>query len=195
MIATCQEFLATRLRELRLSNDLPAFRYGVWIDPEDVNVFFGELPRDYMKDHDLAAQCLPLQDRSQKDGRLIGRRRNSSCTQYVFSRRRYRREVLYRVLLYAPRHEDLWGTPGYVGLVDQLKQAIAAAPRVLADADNNAIRVVLQDAVRPWDASVETARESRRPRLGIVRVEFSGGIHTTTTVPIIPSVEIAADYQ
>lgn len=195
MIETCQTFLADCLSKLRQSNDLPAYRYGAVYASEEVNVFFGELPRDYLKDHDLAVQCLLLQDRQKRSGRLIGRQRSADCSQYTFTRRRYRREVLYRVLLYAGRYEELCGGSGYIGLVDQLQQVITEAPRVLADAGNNAVRVTLQDTVRPWDSEIAGDRQKRRPLPAIMRIEFTGGIHTTTTTSIIPSVEIAADYQ
>lgn len=157
-------------------------------------LFFEELPRDFLKDHDYAAQCLPLQDRKKPSGRLIGRQRNEAATAYTFVRRRYRREILFRCFLYAERFEQLWGAPGYRGLVEQFEQAIAGT-RVIADVGNNAIRIEPQDAVRPWGAEVQADRLRRRPHLAIVRVQFSGGIHTTAQVPIIQDVEIAPQVQ
>jgi hypothetical protein len=186
MITTCEQFLRDRISALVLSDGTRPYDAG--------NIFFKELPRDYLKDNDFAGQCLRLKDRRQTDGRIIARVRNQAATHYEFTRRRYRREALYRCLLYAARHEELWGEPGFSGLVDQFEQA-AAQYRVLADADNRAVRIELNEAVRPWDSGVERDRRRNRPHLAIVRIEFCGGIHTTWSEPIIPSVEITPDIQ
>lgn len=153
-------------------------------------IFFGDLPRDFLKDHDFAVQCLVLRDQKKRDGRLIGRQRNLEATNYTFTRRRYRREIMVRCLFWAARSADLEGEDDYIGLIDQFEQAVIKT-RVLADGGNNAIRVELQDSVvRPWDGEITTDRQKRRPYLALVRLEFIGGRHTLETVPIIQSVEI-----
>lgn len=153
-------------------------------------IFFGDLPRDFLKDHDFAVQCLILRDKKKKEGRLIGRQRDLAATEYTFTRRRYRRDLLVRCLFWAPRPEDLEGEDDYIGLVDQFEQAVIKT-RVLADAGNNVIKIELQDSVvRPWDGETREDRPKRRPHLALVRIEFSGGRHTQETVPIIQSVEI-----
>lgn len=194
MIETCRNFLADRLRGLLLPAGTFAYDGGEFLPADEVNIFFGELPRDFLKDHAYAAQCLPLQDRKKPDGRLIGRARDAGATRYTFTRRRFRREVLFRCFLYAERFEELWGAPGYTGLVDQFEQAIAET-KVIADSGNNAIRIEPQDAVRPWGAEAEADRLKRRPHLAIVRVQFTGGIHTTAEIPIIQDVQITPQVQ
>lgn len=184
--------MIARLLELKLPGGAAPYVGG---DPATGgNIFAGELPRDFLKDHDLAAQFLALQDRRRWDGRLIGRQRDAAALKYVFTKRRFRREILMRCFLYAPRYADLWGEVGYTGLVEQLDQAIARF-RVIADQENNAIRVEPEEAVRPWNSDTEADRQRRRPQLAILRVRFIGGIQTTAEVPIIPSVEITPQVQ
>jgi hypothetical protein len=187
MIEVCQRYLFERFWDLVLpAGALPP--YG------EESTFFGPLPRDFLKENDFAVQALLLQDRKKRDGRLIGRQRDADCRSYTLTRRRYRRELLYRVMLYTARFEDLWGEPGFIGLVDQLEQAVAGT-RVLADSGNNAITVELQDAVRPWNSETESDRLRRRPHLAIVRIGFAGGIHTTEEIPIIPNVILTPQVQ
>jgi len=188
MIEACKTFLSERLKEILLEDESPAYTDGI--------IFFGNMPRDFLKDNDYAANCLILHDRKKKDGAVISRARNVECTEYTFVRRRYLRTVLFRCFLHAENFDDLWGTAGFVGLVDQLEQKVAEADRVIADSGNNAVKVDLHDAVRPWSLDDEALqRAKRRPYKAIVRVEFEGGIYTSWTEPIVPGVEITPDYQ
>lgn len=191
MIPAIKTFLIETLQMLVLQDgETPPYLPA---DPEvegDLGtIFFGELPRDFLKDHDFAFQALALQDRKIKEGRLIGRVRNAEATRYRFTRRRYRREILFRCFIYAPRYEDLFGEEGFIGLVDQFEQTVANT-RVLADSGNNVIHVELQDAVRPWGSESEADRQKGRPNLAIIRLKFNGGVHTTEEIPIIQTVEI-----
>lgn len=190
MIDAVKTFLTLSLSGLLLQDGVTApFRPA---DPDNPDVlqtiYFDELPRDFLKDHDYAAQCLPLQDRKRTDGRLIGRERNAEGTHYLFTRRRFRREILFRCFLWARTFEDLWGGSGFVGLVDQFEQVLTQT-KVISDAGNNAVTVAPHDAVRPWNSETAADRVSRRSHLAICRVEFIGGIHTTESVPIVPSIE------
>jgi hypothetical protein len=196
MIEAVKTFLSEILQGLVLADGAThPFRPADPDVPGDLGtLFFSELPRDYLKDNAYAAQCLPLQDRKKPEGRRIARTRNGSATAYTFIRRRYRREVLFRCFLYAEGLEELWGPSGYTGLVDQFEQAIAAT-RVFADSGNNAVRIELHDAARPWNSEAENDRKRRRPHLAIVRVQFTGGIHTTEVVPIIQDAEITPLIQ
>lgn len=199
MIQGCETFLTARLKELTLlQGDSHPYSDGTLApppegeepDPDAVppakNIFFCELPLDFLKDHDYAACCLPLRDSNKKDGRLIAKERNEEMTEMTLTRRRYSREILYRCLLYAASQDDLWESGG---MVEQFYQSIAKH-KYIADADNSAIRIVPQDAARPWDAEEELNRKLRRPRLAIVRVQFTGGVQTTTTQPLIQTIEI-----
>ncbi|PKN67185.1 MAG: hypothetical protein CVU57_04330 [Deltaproteobacteria bacterium HGW-Deltaproteobacteria-15] len=188
MIEACKTYLSARLKGLKLPDESGAYSDGA--------IFFGNMATDHLKDNDYAVNCLMLQDRKKKDGRIVSRIRNEACTEYAFTRRRFSRTVLYRCFLHAKRWEDLWGEGGYTGLVDQLEQKITETSRVIADAENRAIRVSLHDAVRPWSMDDEAGqRTKRRPHTAIVRVEFIGGIYTTWTVPIVPDVEISPEYR
>jgi hypothetical protein len=184
MIETIQNFLRDRLIELKRG-------YGQPVPYLDTNIFFTELPRDFLKDNDYAACCLKLQDRKKKDGRIISRERNADCTLYTFTRRRYRRELLYRCFLHASTYDDLWGADG---LVDQFEKAIAKF-RVLADSNNRAIKIELHDSVQPSGAQAEQDRKKKRPYTAIIRVGFSGGIYTSWTAQIIPSIEFTSEIQ
>jgi hypothetical protein len=153
-------------------------------------VFFDDLPLDYLKDHDYAVCCLPLQDRSKKNGKLIGKTRTlGDQPKYTFTRRRFNRELMYRCLLYAPSATELWGDGTFIGLVEQLNQAMCEH-KLIADTDNSAIRIEPQDLARPWDSGVELERKLRRPRLAILRVLFIGGQQTTETQQIATDVTI-----
>lgn len=195
MIVACRQFLTARLGELILPTSTTPYRPADPDVPGDPGtVFFGELPRDFLKDHDCAAQCLALQDRSQRYGKLISQGRDLATKVLKFTRRRYKREILFRCFLYAPRYEDLWGENGYTGMVEQLQNGIAGY-RVIADEAGNCIRIDPQENSRPWDSGVELERKLRRPHLAIVRVVFSGGIDTAETIPLIPDVTINPHIQ
>lgn len=202
MIRTCETFLTARLKELLLSDGathpysngiLPSPPEGQEPDPDAVpptkNIFFGELPLDFLKDNDYAACCLALRDTNKHSGRLIAKERNEAFTEQTLTRRRYDRVILFRCLLYAHQEDDLWGSGSYTGLAEQFSQGIANY-KCIADSDNSAILIAPQDAVRPWNTGEELNRKLRRPRLAIIRVQFTGGIQTTTTQPLIQSVEI-----
>ncbi|HOS77604.1 MAG TPA: hypothetical protein PLL15_06135 [Syntrophales bacterium] len=185
MILTCRTFLTARLKELLLPDGTThPFSYG-----PARNIYFEELPLDFLKDNDYAAVCLDLRDTHKKSGQVIAKSRNEALTELTVTRRRYDRVILYRCLLYALRPDDLWGAGEYIGLTEQLGKRIADF-RWIADSDNSAIRVTVQDQARPWNADEEMDRKLRRPKLAIVRVEFAGGIQKTETQPLIPSVEI-----
>lgn len=182
MMAACRTYLAACLATLRVPGG-----HGAPYVAE--NVFFDELPRDWLKDHDYAVCCLPLQDRSKPGGRLIGKTRSLAPTPlYTLQRRRFRREIIFRCLMYAPAG-DLWGLAGETGLADQFQQAVANR-KIIAASDNSAIKIEPQDAARPWSTDMELDRKLRRPRLAIVRVLFTGGIQTTTTLPIVTAIEL-----
>lgn len=188
MIDAAKTFLTARIKEILLPDgETPAYT--------DDDVFFGNMTRDYLKDHKYAANCLIFQDRKKKDGSLIAKERNQECTYYTFTRRRFHRTVLFRCLLYAATFTDLWGETGVTGFIDQFEQKIAEADRVIPDSENRAVRINLYDAVRPWNAEEATRQVKKRPLLAISRVEFTGGIYTTYSVPIIPSIEITPDHN
>jgi len=186
MNIACRTYLTARLEALTLPGGVHPYVAGDEDHPG--NIFFEEIPLDFLKDNDYAACCLQLRDASTRHGKLIAKARNAGKTAYTFTRRRYRREVTYRCLLYVAQAVELWGS-GTAGLVEQLQQSIAAN-KIIAGSDNSAIRIDPQDAARPWDSDVEQQRQLRRPRLAIVRVQFSGGIQVIEEMPIIPSVEI-----
>ncbi len=189
MIATLKSFLTGCLTELSLGGFSRPYRAARANGPDDIgNVFFGELPRDFLKDNDFAAQLLLLQDRKRRDGRTIARVRNAQATRYTFTRRRYRREILVRCILYAARFEDLWGETDRLGLVDQLEATIAGT-RMLADSGNNAVTVELQDEARPWTVETAADRQKRRAHVAIVRISFVGGVHTQDEIPIVQSID------
>ena len=188
MIDVCKTFLTARIKEILMPDDLtPAYT--------DSNIFFGNMTRDWLKDHDYAVNCLMLQDRKKKDGRLIARERNVDCTYYNFTRRRFKRTVLFRCLMYAAQFTDLWGSTGFTGFVDQFEQKTTEASRVIADSNNRAVRIELHDAVRPWGGDEEKGRLKRQPRMAISRIEFTGGIYTTFSEPIPPSINITPNYS
>lgn len=183
MIDTIQTFLTDICKVLTLEAGALAYTGAL--------IHFTELPRDFLKNNDYAVCCLKLQDRKKKDGRIISRIRNVACTDYTFTRRRYRRELLYRCFLHASTYDDLWGADG---LVNQFEQAIAKF-RVLADSNNRAILIDLHDSVVPTGAQAERDRKKKRPYTAIIRVGFSGGIYTSWTAPIIPSLDLTAEIQ
>lgn len=200
----CRTFLTARLLELIVPGGavhpysdglLPPLPEGQAPDPEAVppvkTIFFDELPVDFLKDNGYAVCCLPLQDRTRRHGKLIAKKLDEEKTEQTLTRRRFRREILFRCLLYGSA-ESLWGTDQYTGLVDQFSQGVANY-RVIAAGDNSAISIEPSDAVRPWDSETEQDRKLRRPRLAIVRVQFSGGVQTTETQQLIRDVTLTPD--
>jgi hypothetical protein len=186
MIQACKSFLTTRLQELALPDDAGR---PYLADEENGNVFFDELLRDFLKDHEYAACCLPLQDRTKRYGKRIGRSLNTAKTAQTLMVRRFQREILFRCLLYAPSFQLLWGDDAYKGLVEQFQEGIVKFKTIVAS-DNSAIRIEPQNATRPWDADVELERKLRRPRLAIVRVQFIGGVQTTAVQNMIRDITI-----
>lgn len=189
MMQACQTYLTQHLATLLLADGQTRPYYPGTEQAPATNIFFDELPLDFLKDNDYAVSCLLLQDRSKPNGKLINKSRDLEAKTQTLQRRRFDREVVYRCLLYAKTAEDVWGAPGYVGMLEQLNQAIAEN-KWISGSDNAAIRVEPQDAARPWDTGVELDRKLRRPKLTIVRVLFSGGIQTTVTQDLIPSAQI-----
>lgn len=193
MILACQTYLNARLTALVLpgTHTVPYIAVDPVIPANPVrNIFYDELPLDFLKDHDYAVSCLPLQDRSKRNGKLIAKSRILLPSPiYTLTRRRFNREILFRCLLYAKTADELWGSASGSGLVEQFQQALADH-KLIADSDNSAIKIAPQDTARPWDSGVELERKLRRPRLAIVRVLFTGGLQTTTALPIIPDVTI-----
>lgn len=181
--------IKTFLTDCLASCWLPRLLVDPYREGEEGSIFFGDLPRDFIKDKFFAAQCLVLQDRNKRNGSLIGSARNVTKTSLKLTRRRYSREVLLRCLLYAETYDDLWGSEEVEGLVDQFKSAVAAS-KWLSDSTGSAIRIELQDGTRPWSSDIENDRIKRRPHLAIVRVSFSGGMQISSDLPIISGVEI-----
>ena len=194
MIQLCRQFLTDRLKDLLLPNGTKPFKVAA-VGPPVVapTIFFEESPRDFLKDNDYAVCCLPLIDRNRHNGRLIGKSRDIVAKTETLLRRRFDREILFRCLLFAPG-DDLYGTANYTGLVEQLNQAVAEYHHIL-DADNSVIKIEPQDSARPWDSEQEQGRKLDRPPLGIVRVQFNGGIQTSRTRALIPSVTITPQIQ
>lgn len=186
MMVACCTFLTARLEELILPDGITRpFRS---LEPGE-NIFFDELPRDFLKDADYAVCCLPLQDRTKKSGRLISKVRALEPTpRYTITRRRYDREILFRCLMYAPAAE-LVGSAGGPGLADRFLASIAGY-KVIADSAGNVITIETDESSRPWNAAAELDRKLLRPKLAIIRVRFTGGIDTVTEMPIIPSAQI-----
>lgn len=186
MMQACRTYLDERLAGLTLAGGLVKPFYPATPEVPATNIYYDELPLDFLKDNDYAACCLPLQDRNKPYGKLIAKTRTLAPQPlYTLNRRRFTREIIFRCLLYAKTADDLWGTTGYIGLVEQFSQAVADN-KFIADSDNSAIRIEPQDAARPWDSGVELERKLRRPRLAIVRVLFKGGIQTAKIQSIIP---------
>jgi hypothetical protein len=203
MFIACQTFLTARLLELLLADghthpyrvdapavpDNPAVPGNQGVPAVQGNIFFDELPLDFLKDNDYAACCLPLQDRKKKYGKLIGKARIlGEHPKYSLTRRRFERELTFRCLLWAPAAE-LWSNGTVTGLAEQFDQLVAQY-KVIADADNSVIRLEPQDSVRPWDSNVELQKKLRQSPLAIVRIQFTGGLQKVTAVPIATEVTI-----
>lgn len=186
MMNACQKFLSDRLQELTRLDGLTRPYKG---SAPGKNIFFEDLPADFLKDNDYAVCCLPLRDNSKKHGKRIAMTRTLGASpRYDITTRRYQREITYRCLLYGPGVE-IWGDETHTGMAEQLGNLIARY-RVIADDDNSSIRVDPQEIARPWDSDVEMDRKLRRPRLAIVRVLFTGGIQTSSAVPILTSINL-----
>jgi len=186
MIEACKEFITDRLLEIKKEDIEPAYSESA--------IFFGDMERDFLKDNDYAANCLILQDRKTRDGRITARVKDEENGQYDYTRRRYIRIALFRCFLYAKYFRELWGKTGFAGFVDQFEQAVAGH-RYITDSDNNCIYVDLHDAVRPWTDEEEERRLLKGPHTAISRVEFHGGVYTKWSEPVIPSVEIVPEYH
>lgn len=186
MKQACETFLKDRLEALVLADGYT--RPYRFVDPGK-SIYFGELPRDFLKDNDYAVACLPLRDATRKNGRLIAKAVNQQAKTQTLTRRRYNREILYRIFLYAKQADELWGGNGYIGLVDLLTQGIANYHHISAT-DNSAILIDPQDVARPWDSDTERDRKLERPTMAIVRVEFKGGVQTVKTEALIPAAEV-----
>jgi len=198
MMQACKQFLIARLQELTLpdGNTKPFTR----AEPNRT-IFFTDMPRDFLKDNDYAVACLPLIDRTRRSGRLIGKSRVMTPAQgaepekwnQTLMRRRFNREILFRVLLFAPE-DDLHGTDSFTGLAEQLGQKVAGYHHIL-DSDDSVILIEPQDTATPWNNDTEEARKLSRPPLAIVRVQFNGGIQTVRTEALITQVEIIPQHQ
>jgi len=191
MIPACRQFLSARLAELTLPDGYS--RPFVAVEPGRT-IFFGDMPRDFLKDNDYAANCLPLIDRSRRFGRLTGRTRDLVARTITLQRRKYSREILFRCLLFGPA-DELYGTSDRDGLMDRLQQSVAGYRKISAIGDGSAIRIEPQDLVRPWDSETELGRKIDRPPLGIVRIQFVGGLQTASTIDLIPSVTINPQFE
>jgi len=176
MITTLRTFLGQIANGLELEGLTP---YG------DSQIHFEELPRDFLKNNRYALHCKTVKDRKSKDGRLISRERSENNTEYIFTRRRYQHEVHVRCFIHADTFDDLMRSGG---LIDQFEQAVVDT-KVLADGNNRAIEVELQDVTRPSKTQLEYDRRRDRPYVAIVRVAFIGGLYVQNRVPIIPDIE------
>jgi len=185
MKPACMTFLAARLEELTLSGGLI---HPFSADDEDRTIFFRELPTDFLHDSDYAVCCLPLIDRTTKHGALVKASRDQETKLLSTVRRRYKREIVFRCLIYGAA-DELYGTENSVGLVDRFVAGVAQYHHI-ASSDNYAILVNPQDAAPPWDARTEMDRKLKKPALAIVRIQFQGGVQVTKTIPLIPSFTI-----
>ncbi len=192
MMQPCRQFLIDRLQGLLLPNGYTKPYTAAEPSP---TIFFQDLPRDFLKDNDYAVSCLPLIDRSRKNGKLIGKSRTiipatddlpRRCNQTLL-RRRFNREIIFRCILYAPEAE-LSGSANYTGLIEQFNQAVAGHHHIL-DTDDSIILIEPQDISAPWSSDAEMNRKLDRSSLGIVRVQFSGGTQTSRTEAMIDGIE------
>jgi len=186
MIQACRQFLSDRLAEIKDRDQASPF------GPD--NIFFGPRPRNFLKTHAFAASCFTLDDKKKFDGSLVVNKRDADCKNYLRIRRVFRRDVLYRVVLYAAEFKDQWGEAEFKGFVDQLELGIAGI-RVIPDELNMAVDIDLVDAIRPWDGEEARQRLAKRPHKAIVRVAFSGGVYRQKTVPIIQDVKIKPEFK
>ena len=192
MIEACKQFLFDRLAEVVKTDGNPAFTGASQGNPG--NVFFGPMPRDFLKNNQYAACCLVLQDEKKKNGRLMSNTLNADKTEFIRYYRTFVRQVLYRVILYAADFKDQWGESEFKGFIDQL-EANTANHKIIADELSMAVGVELFDSIRPWDQ--EEARQAirRRSHKAIARINFTGGIYMIVTIPAIRDVEIEPSYQ
>lgn len=186
MIEACRQFLSARLMEIKDRANAQPF--------DSENIFFGPMPRDFLKGHRFAACCLTLTDKKRFHGGIVLNQRNEDCTEYTRIRKSYERKVLYRIILYAAQFKDHWGETDFKGFIDQLEQRIAHY-RVIADALNMAVHINLQDSIRPWDQESSDRMLKKRSHKAIARVEFTGGVYTQKQVPIIQDVDIQPEYE
>ncbi|MCP3942214.1 MAG: hypothetical protein GY710_12110 [Desulfobacteraceae bacterium] len=194
MIEACKQFLIDRVQEITDSDQ------GQPFTPD--NIFFSPLPRDFLKKNRFAACLLVAMDKKKKNGRLMSNVRDLEAHVFVRTYKRFERKIMVRCILYASSFEDLWSKKkgeiwdlnAFKGFVDQLEQNIAKH-KVIADELNNAVKITLEDSIRPWD--LEEGRQSlkKTPHKAIVRVEFKGGIYVQKQVPIIKSVDIQPEFK
>lgn len=180
MIDACRQFLSARLEDILNADQQP-------FDSE--NIFFEPMPRDFLKTRDFAACCLASQDKKTRDGRLVASVRDDECTKYTRTYRVYKRKVLYQVVLFASEFRETWGETDFKGFIDQFEEGVAAV-RSITDSLGIAVHIDLHDSIRPWNSEEADRTIRRRGLKAIARVEFTGGVHRQTTVPIIGDVEI-----
>ncbi|OGV50945.1 MAG: hypothetical protein A2X49_15365 [Lentisphaerae bacterium GWF2_52_8] len=186
MIPAMREFLLNRLLEIRQSGGDPAFSPG--------NIFFGPMPRDFLKDNAYAACCLLHQDTKKYNGSLTANVRNEECTFYTRTRKVFNRVIVCRVVLFAAEFKDQWGENDFKGFIDQLENEIAKV-RVIPDSLNMAVRIELQDSIRPWDTEEAQGMLKRLPHKAITRVVFTGGVYKTIQIQIVQDVDLQPSYE
>jgi len=186
MIAACRQFLSDRLLEVLKANGDSAFT--------EENIFFGPMPRDFLKNNPFAACCLMHQDEKEKAGRLMAVIRNEACTEYTRIIRVFKRQVLYRVILFASDFKDSWGDAEFKGFIDQLEEK-TAQHRIIPDDLNMAVFIDLYDSIRPWNQEEVKQRLKREPHKAIARILFTGGVYRQQTVPIIQDVDLQPSYE
>ncbi len=189
MIQSIRTFLTARLLEVLNASGQPVFSDG-----DQGNIFFGPMPRGFLKDNKFAACCFTLQDKKKKHGGLVANTLNEDKTHYTRIRKVYERTVLCRIVLYAAEFKEHWGEDDFKGFIDQLEIKIAGH-RVIADAMNNAVRILLHDSIRPWDVEESKQRIKGRSHKAIARVEFIGGVYVTKQTPVIRDVDIQPEYE
>ncbi|MCG8553584.1 MAG: hypothetical protein MI799_24535 [Desulfobacterales bacterium] len=195
MIGACKQFIIDQLVEV-MGDDTP-FPF------DDTNIFFEPLPRDYLKTHTFAACCLVQTDKKKRAPRLMSSTRSTDCKYFTRVYRKFERQILFRVLLYAPTFEaqygkaqvdNVWDFDAYAGIVNAFEQRVAGT-RVIPDGLNNAVTVELEDSFRPWTRDEASLALKRGPHKSIVRIEFTGGIYVTKQFPILQGVELQPEYQ
>ena len=186
MMAACRQFLTDRLLEVVKADGNPAF-------PE-ASIFFGPMPRDFLRSNQFAACCLMHQDEKEKDGRLMANIRNEACTEYTRIIRAFKRQLLFRVILFSADFKDQWGEAEFKGFIDQLEEK-AGRFRVIPDDLNMAVRIDLYDSIRPWNHEEAEQRLKRSPHKAIARIMFTGGVYKQQTVPIIQDVDLQPSHE
>ena len=170
---------------------------------DDGNVFFTPLPRDFLKSNPFAVCCLIHTDKKRAAAKMMANTRSDDFKYYTRIYRRFERQILFRVLLFAgtfteqwgkPDVENLWDFDAYKGIVNIFEQRISEV-RIISDELDCAVRIQVQDSFRPWDDEEARQTLTRRQHKAVVRVEFTGGIYVTKKIPIIQDVDIQPQYQ